>query len=276
MSKHAVWQVLDKFGLTAYESMVYVLLSKSPPLGGFEITRALKAHRAQVYRALKSLEKRGLVNVTVEVPARFSAIPFDQMLDMEIKAREQETAMLKNEKDELLSQYAEIEATKPESLETLGVIEGDTKIYAKIFQMIERTRKEFLAVISGSNLVKGVQMQFDAPIFEKALANKIRSRLLTQGQPENLHMLKDKLAWISQNRLEDKLKARYINSGNKLFTRFIVRDEDEALIFLRVNEDLHGGKINNKDACMVTNCGAVVNVLKVFFEELWTNSTEIG
>ena len=83
----AIEKALRDFGLSEKEIEVYILLGKRGPKKGIEITKQLKMHKGQVYRTLKSLQKKGLVEVTLEYPARFTAVPFENLIDSYIKTK---------------------------------------------------------------------------------------------------------------------------------------------------------------------------------------------
>jgi sugar-specific transcriptional regulator TrmB len=60
--------VLSDFGLTAKESEVYVLLCKKGPLKGLDVSKSLGMHKGEIYRVLKSLQRREIVESIIESP----------------------------------------------------------------------------------------------------------------------------------------------------------------------------------------------------------------
>jgi sugar-specific transcriptional regulator TrmB len=94
LSSISIKKVLTDYGLTDKEADIYIFLAKHGVLKGGEIVTRMKTHRALVYRILKSLQTKGLVETTLESPARFSAVPFETFLDLNIKAKRDEAALI--------------------------------------------------------------------------------------------------------------------------------------------------------------------------------------
>ena len=87
MSEETIRKVLKTFGLTEKETDVYIFLAKHGVLKGGEISKQTKTQKALIYRILKSLQTKGLVESTLEFPARFTAVPFENVIDLNIKAQ---------------------------------------------------------------------------------------------------------------------------------------------------------------------------------------------
>ena len=80
MSQEKIKDTLKSFGLTGKEAEAYIVLAKSGPLTGNDLSRIMDRNKGQVYRLLKSLQKRGLVESTLESPTRFLAVSFEKAL----------------------------------------------------------------------------------------------------------------------------------------------------------------------------------------------------
>ena len=70
----------------------YELVEK---LGKMETSRALKISRVQLYRILKNLERKGMVESSFEYPTLFDAIPIGKVLDFLVNAKKEEARNLK-------------------------------------------------------------------------------------------------------------------------------------------------------------------------------------
>ncbi len=75
MSEVAVRKILREFGLTEKEMDIYIFLAKQDILKGGEIAKQTKTTKALVYRILRSLQAKGIVESTVEFPARDNLEP---------------------------------------------------------------------------------------------------------------------------------------------------------------------------------------------------------
>jgi sugar-specific transcriptional regulator TrmB len=98
MSEETIKKVLREFVLTDRELEVYIFLARHQALKGGDIARGLGAYRAEVYHALKGLQSSGMVEKTLESPVQFVAVPFDKIIELHIKAKRREAALMKGKK----------------------------------------------------------------------------------------------------------------------------------------------------------------------------------
>jgi sugar-specific transcriptional regulator TrmB len=96
---------LQVFGLKRMDVRVYVFLAKKGSHRGKDLAKALKITKQQVYPSLKKLQQRGIVKSTSKRPAVFSAVSIEEVLDMFIKTRIEETQRLIQNKEEALSKW---------------------------------------------------------------------------------------------------------------------------------------------------------------------------
>lgn len=140
-------KTLRDFGLTENESKVYIFLAKKGIIKAGEVSANLKMHKAQVYRILKTLQSKGLVESTLEFPMRFTVVPFQKVLDLLIKAKKEEASFLESKKEDMLAYWKSIGVESPTFVpERFVVIQGRSNIYSRLLQLIEETKNEFLAV----------------------------------------------------------------------------------------------------------------------------------
>ena len=85
MKGESIKRALKSFGLTEKESEIYIFLAKYGTITGGQISKQTKTHRPQMYRILKSLIEKGVVESTLEAPTRFNALPFQQVLEKYIQ-----------------------------------------------------------------------------------------------------------------------------------------------------------------------------------------------
>ncbi len=174
MSEETIRKTLRNFGLTEKETEVYIFLAKRGVLKGGEISKQTKTQKALIYRALKSLQAKGLVESTLEFPARFTAVPFENVIDLNIQAKQEEVAQIAAQKRELLNYWQNIKKTEPElPLEKFTVIEGNRKIYLKLSQMIRETRNQLSTVTTVQGLVRADQFG----LFDVGSVHPLKSKI---------------------------------------------------------------------------------------------------
>ena len=269
MGEDAIRNILKNVGLTEKEAGVYIFLAKHGTLKGLEIARQIRIDKAEVYRILKSLQSKGLLESTLESPARFSTVPFDKVLDAFVKARRDEAVLVERAKEELLDDWKKISKTNVElAAEKFVVIEGDSKIYPKIFQMINATKQQLSAISTAPGLFRGYQSGLFDAAFQHPLKSNIQFRFLTELAQENLGAVKNLLQRIPNDGLN--FRGRIPDLGLRLSPRMVIRDNEEILFFITPRtappED---------DICLWTNCKALVQSFAEVFEDLWCNSTDI-
>ena len=136
----SIKDTLQNFGLTKKEAQIYLHIAKYGIQSGIDIANKTKTAQAVVYRTLKILQRKGFIESTLESPARFTAVPFEDILDTNIKARQQETEQIENAKKQLLSDWSKIsQGIQQSQAEKFTIIEGTQKIYNKIYQMVKQT-----------------------------------------------------------------------------------------------------------------------------------------
>jgi sugar-specific transcriptional regulator TrmB len=272
LSEESIRQVLRNFVATNKEAEVYIFLAKHGALRGGEIVSGTKTHKAIIYRSLKNLQKKGFVESTLEIPARFTAVPFEKVLDSNIKARQEETAQIESQKNELLSYLRSMSQSEPEpTLEKFVVIEGNHRIFTKISQMIRETKRQFAALVTIPGLVRADQHGLFTAVFNHPLKNKIQFRFLTELNEQDLNAIKALLREIPKTKL--KIKGRNTDIGLKFSPRMAIRDEEEILFFITPKTSISA--TGKDETCLWTNCTELVQAFKAVFEEEWQNSSEI-
>ena len=103
MSKDWMLKMLESLGLKHLDAEVYLYLVQNKPQEARNIAEALETYKRQLYRSLKNLQRKGMVNVSQERPARFSAVAFDKVLDQFIKANKDEAERIEDNKEHILS-----------------------------------------------------------------------------------------------------------------------------------------------------------------------------
>jgi sugar-specific transcriptional regulator TrmB len=105
MSREWMLKTLQSLGLKRLDAEVYVYLTQNNPQKARDIAEALETYKRQLYRSLKSLQRKGMVNADQERPTRFSAVSFDKVLDQFSKANREEANNVEENKEKILSTW---------------------------------------------------------------------------------------------------------------------------------------------------------------------------
>ena len=267
-------EVFKKFDVTKEQAKIYLYLIKKKSAKARELSKALKIERVQLYRDLKNLQKRGMIESTFEYPASFIAVPFEKVLDLQIKVKRDEAKKLEASKNELISQ---IDSFNPEindvDIEKFMVIEGNKYINSKIAQMIQDTREELEVVTSGYGVIQAYRSGLLDLGFEHPLKKKVTFRFLTTLSTisDHIEVTKELLKKAENNSLI--FESRISDFGSGHFPRFIIRDKTEMLIYLKMEElDPHS---ELEDTGMWSNNQVLVHAFLAFFEKIWNDSRPI-
>jgi sugar-specific transcriptional regulator TrmB len=105
MSLERVLRILENFGLARTDAEVYVYLAKKGPKSEKDLVNALKLAKQQLYSSLKNLQSKGIVTATVEKSALFSAVAFERVLELLVKANIEQAQSIKETKEDILASW---------------------------------------------------------------------------------------------------------------------------------------------------------------------------
>ena len=108
MSLERVLRTLEGFGFTRVAAEVYVYLAKTGPQKGRDLTSGLEMTKQQLYPILRGLQKKGVVTSSSERPALFTALAFEELLDLIVKLNIDQALIIKETKDELLANWRNV------------------------------------------------------------------------------------------------------------------------------------------------------------------------
>jgi sugar-specific transcriptional regulator TrmB len=108
LSLKRVLKTLENFGLSQAESKVYVYLAKVGPSEAKDLSRGLKMTKQQLYPALNSLKKKGIVTSRPERATVFAALTFDELLNLFMKLGAEQQKTIEATKKELANSWFDI------------------------------------------------------------------------------------------------------------------------------------------------------------------------
>jgi sugar-specific transcriptional regulator TrmB len=108
LNEEQMLKTLEKLGFTETEAKVYVFLTTEGPQKAKTTGEALNLRVQQLYRILKNLLAKGIINASPEYPARYSAVQFEKVIDLLIKIKIEQQQALQQNKEELLYTWQSI------------------------------------------------------------------------------------------------------------------------------------------------------------------------
>jgi len=102
MSLERVIKALIGLGLSRSDAEVYVYLAKKGPQEVMDLAKALNYVNKKINASLRNLQTKGLVSKDRTI---FSALPFEEALDLLIKMEKEQAQAMHESKEELLTTW---------------------------------------------------------------------------------------------------------------------------------------------------------------------------
>jgi len=244
---------LTRFKLSKNEVKVYLYLARYGAQKAQKIAESLGVHRTEAYKILRTLENEGVIYRVLERPMKFTAVPFETVLDTEIEERRQRIHQLEKKKSELLNLWNSLpKASETETeKETLQVLEGKRQISARISEILKVSTKKLNAVVSDRHLI----WIYNSPFFEEleSLSKKrdIDVKILTEYSTTSTFVLEQ----------VDLSNCDFAFLHLKEQPSYIISDAG-YMILLMENED-------GKFYAMETNYASILKSYGNLFDLLW-------
>jgi len=246
---------LAKFDLCKNEVRVYLFLARFGAHKAQSIAETLGVHRTEAYKILHRLERQGLVLCVFERPMKFTALPFERVLENLIEERRHRIHQLEQRKKELLELWLSL--PKPEDVktrrETFQVLEGRRQISVKATEFLKECEVELLMVVPDENLLWLYNSPFFDDLEKIGRKRQLDVRILTNFSPTSTYVLE-------QIDMDDKDFA-YLDDETP---GFILSDGSRMLLLMDRAEDE-----GRKPLAMWTNYRSIVKAYRLLFTQLW-------
>jgi len=262
-------QTLKEIGLTEQEIRIYAFLVKRGPSKASEISRANGQTKLQIYRNLKNLQKKNIIECIFGHPAYFSAVPLNKMLKGFIKTKEEEVVETKVACKILLEQFRTTDLPTVVRPDMFAIIEDRTRIYSKAKQMLEESKQKVKCTEIIAN-------QFDADQTTEAYRSNAMKRVF------NKKIDFKEIFYISNWNYASAVRPiKYIFSKQNVelrhielqvlaplsFPRICIRDDEEILVF--ISPKIKGKTRGKDEKALWTNNQSIVYVYVNFWNSLW-------
>jgi sugar-specific transcriptional regulator TrmB len=103
LSLERIFKALVSLGLSLTDAQIYVYLATVGPAKAIRIINYHKINKRRVYRSLKRLQDKGITTASDDCPFEFSAVPFEEVLDLLMEIKKEQAKALQASKEELIS-----------------------------------------------------------------------------------------------------------------------------------------------------------------------------
>jgi sugar-specific transcriptional regulator TrmB/predicted transcriptional regulator len=273
LSEKDITKFLQVLGLSKREIQVYMFLAKSGVQSTSFVAKRLKMERVQAYRTFKKLQEKGFIEATLERPTRFTIVPFENLLASFINAKKSEVASLNEQKEKLMSVWRAISAPESEHPVTkFSVITGKKKIHAKMQNMIDESEKEVLILTTSLGLIQeDIAGIFDA-ILHPVQKRNVQFQIITDVSENNIKIIERINKDFSMANVNAKI--RHLNLTAKFFPRFLIKDNEEAILYAPIGEKTSVLKL--EDEGLWINDRMFISILKAFFVQMWQSAVDVA
>lgn len=258
MAENEITKHLYSFGLLHNEVEVYLLLVKAGHSTAGIIARRLGTNRMNVYRTLKDLGEKGLVESNVGRPLKFSALPVINYLNSYVEESKTKTSSLEKSREEIIDYCAHLQEPEPLTEEPkFRIVQGRKRVHDQILKMLDNARKEVVLIQTRNGLYRFIYRGIDEKLRE--LHNKgVEIRVLTEIEEGGVEAVKNFLdfAQVRHATLQFALRLVLVDDAETLTT--FVREDSMSLT-------------TEKEVAMWVRASDYAQSTKMFFEILWKN-----
>jgi sugar-specific transcriptional regulator TrmB len=247
-------EILKLFGLTRYETAVYLELMKNGPLTAGDVAELAGVPQPKVYSVLRGLQNSGYVLVTGGTPSLYEAEHPGYLLRVKLADLRKNVESIVEAVEQ---EYEVRKDMKRKRLHDAWTMYGELAITTKLLELLDNASKTFVGFVhyldwtTEEEVIKILKKVRDSGVEIKLIAPKV------PRVTEDLGIFK--IASGAQVKLVDK--------KNSLKNMFVVVDEEFLLLAFRRGKDIDvrdyvGVFIRNEETAAI---------YQSLFQKNWTN-----
>jgi sugar-specific transcriptional regulator TrmB len=252
---------LLEYGLTRNEARVLVYFAKTGASKASEVARAVQINRTETYRTIRNLQRRSLVEATLERPVRFQSVPFDKCLQILIDERKAKLRILEQRGEDLRQQFEGIRVEPvAREVERFQVVEGRIRIEQRLQSMYAQARKSVLTVLSPSEVVRAETSGL-LDMLSQGVKTGVRVKVISAITQSNLEIVA---------RTFQSIELRHLDLKAKPIPLVSIIDDSEALFEITPADETQR---SSEEVALWINSRAFVRNLQAYFDEMWNSGT---
>jgi len=273
LDEKRLFEILGELGLTKREADMYIFLTKRGPQKAHAVATHLKIDGAQTYRSLTSLQEKGIIESTIESPARYLAVPIEPLIETYVKSKKTEITRIETEKNELVDYFKSISTRDTEyPMAKFQVVTGRNAIYARISRMVEQAKTEILGLTTSLGLIQEDTAGILDTIIETAKTKKdVQFKMLVTVTNENVNIMKSLVKKLPTR--NPNIEWRHTDLASKVNPRLIIRDDEETTLYMMPQDET--SESTQQDSGLSIHSRIFVSTLRTSFFEMWRSAINI-
>ncbi len=254
-------RAMGRFGLSTREASLYLLALRRGRATARELTRESSLDRVLAYRTLDAMRARGLIQVTLERPRRYIAVPPRVVFERNLLERRRALDEDEDLARDLGRRLPELRDAAPSGAPRFEVITGGDAIYPYLRDMVRRATRDVRTMITSRALRESVRNRTyeDLPRF---LREGGEFRMIAGSDPFARRLLG------RIRRLGRVYQRAEVRSRDDLTVRLTIVDGREALVFL-VPEPGTGGV---PEVAVWSDTSEFVGAQRALFDANWAGA----
>jgi sugar-specific transcriptional regulator TrmB len=251
--------ILSEFGLTPYESKVYITVYRTGLTTAADIAKIAGIRREEVYRTIPKLEKAGLIEKVLGRPSKVSALPLEDVLSILINRKEEEASReirnLLTKKTDLLKLFQEKEPDIPKEKEKhhFTLISEKDAIEKRISFLIRQTTDTIAFADKFESAFRFV-LTF-AEVLIQAHKRGVKITIITE-YPDSTKLIPEAL------NKHVPIESFIIRYSENLSGNYVIFDGYQALITTTMGSSIASG------GTLWTDDASLVNIVQTDFDKL--------
>ena len=257
LATSGIIRYLQDFGLNEKEAKIYYTLSRLGSATANEISSSSKYNRLQTYRSVKGLLDRGLVEISLERPRRYTPLKIEHAMNLLQQEAENRILQLESTKPLLLKEWAEIpDFPVFNNAYTFRIVQGTKNVFKFATMLYESAERNVDIVIKGNELMRWVIEGTDDSL-EKITNKQVEIRAMSEFDKTNV---------VGIRRFLEFSNMRHVPSID--LVPLVLIDSKEVLICLT------NGSSGVPENAIWTNHPQFVAMQKSLFNFLWSASKD--
>jgi sugar-specific transcriptional regulator TrmB len=242
---------LKKLDLSTNEAKILLYLMSHGSSTASDISRNTKIQRTDTYHYLSQLLSKGVAVTTFAKPQKYSALPFDQVVDSLVQSKYQLLrGVLETKKDyhDKLEKIAKAAQTVEETGTNQYQILGAESVFTRVMNELETTQDGLVAYFSHRMLVT----MYHADLMDEVLKLTLRG----------VHVKLKTNEKVAGGDLAESFARLHLSQiGDPISLNFMIFDDKEMMIILE-------GKDSKDLSGIYTNNPALVSTFKYLYERI--------